>query len=147
MSDIVLGVDPGYLTGVAVVQGDSVTWAGTYRADDDALWARLHEFAAHVRRAVVQTPIFDGGRKTPRWHKSPISLAKNAALSGEIIGFLRGLGLRVEACPPKHGTGMKMSAKTFEAAYGVKCSEHARDAAMLAFSATPERVEIARRAK
>ena len=143
----VLGIDPGSSTGLAVVslESGSVHYAKTVSAKniDDVLneITRLVEFWAEivVLGVVVQTPIFQTG-KTPRWNPSPVSLAKNAATSHEIIGFLKGLSLRypldIQIRQPTRGSGMKMDAEMFAKVYGYtgRTSEHARDAANLAMS-------------
>lgn len=134
----VLGVDPGYQTGLAVVdvRRELVLRLMTVGPKERfALTDILEEMVKgyEAQAAVVQVPMFPVG-KTPRWHRSPISLAKNAQLAGRIAGFLEGLGLDVRQDPPSPRRGMKMPRALFVRAFGVDGSEHARDAAVLAMS-------------
>jgi len=135
---IVLGVDPGYQTGLAIVdvREERVLRLMTVGPDErvalnDILTEMVTGYGAQV--AVVQVPMFPSG-KTPRWNRSPVSLAKNAQLAGRIAGFLEGLGLDVRREPPKPRRGMKMPRALFVRAFGCDGSEHARDAAILALS-------------
>jgi len=143
----ILGVDPGYRTGLAYVSVPDLPTldiAMTCASADaigvmDAILTEKHPGSTNLICA-VQTPIMAG--KTARWNRgdrSGIGLAKNAALAGEIIGWLRGRGYDVLAIPPTRGMGAK-SALAFNAAFGNRIpsgriSEHARDAAMLALHA------------
>lgn len=147
---LVLGVDPGCETGMALVRIDGsrprVLWQMTARSreelheavydtqdeeDEQGYPCQEEEYACH--RAVIQTPIFAG--KTPRWNRSPISLAKHALTVGYLEGFFKGLGFDVQMVPPKRGAGMKMSPEMFKMIFdfeGRMPSQHARDAANLA---------------
>jgi len=134
----VMGVDPGYQTGLAVVdvRQERVLKMLTVGKDERfALNDILEEMVTSygTQAAVVQVPMFPTG-KTPRWHPSPISLAKNAQFAGGIAGFLEGLGLEVRREPPRPRSGMKMPRALFVRAFGCDGSEHARDAVMLALS-------------
>lgn len=138
---IVVGVDPGFKTGIAVVDtaGPRLDYQHTLTAWDD-IADTLHSldaryFPSGPQWVVIQTPIFEG--KTPRWNKSPISLVKNGFLAGRIAGYCQGLGWKIMLMPPKRKSGMKMSAELFKEVfqYGDRTSQHVRDAANLALQA------------
>jgi hypothetical protein len=140
----IIGIDPGYRTGIAIVSvaGVFCSLIRAYTCSSRDVFGLLASEAScpDLQVCAVQTPIMPG--KTARWHRgdrSGVGLAKNAALAGEIIGFLRGRGYEVIAVPPGRGHGMKSQA-AFDMAFGNRIpsgriSEHARDAAMLALHA------------
>ena len=155
----VLGIDPGFgkkSTGLAIVDtrfSNRVIYTET--CDGLEAIARINklvrDWTHHVALyAVVQSPLFQDGKKTPRWNTSAIALVKNAAISHEIIGFLKGLGINVQVRQPTRGAGMKMSPEMFVKEFGGKVvklrtkftvmldgkivDEHARDAVALAMS-------------
>ncbi len=139
---IVLGIDPGVVTGMALIEttrrellastterGGIPKWQTAARYVDDL----IHE-GWRIDLAVVQTPIMEG--KTARWNKSPVSLAKNAALSGLLAGVCWGLGIEMSLLPPMRNIGAKMNPKLFAAMWHFNgtISEHARDAAQIALA-------------
>ena len=136
----VMGIDPGYRTGIAIVTLERSLISYQHTVNSDAAVAEVDrlvsEWTKHVPLyAVVQSPIFQTG-KTPCWNESPVSLMKNAALSHEIIGFLRGRGVDVQVRQPTRNMGMKMDGRMFARVYNFdgRISEDARDAVNLAMS-------------
>ena len=152
---LILGIDPGTSTGLALVdiREHKIIMQRTVNKAVvlEFIGTLLDDYPnGAIHGAVCQTPIFESG-KTPRWNPSPVSLAKNAAISHEIIGYLKGRGINVQVRHPQRGTGMKMDENMFARVYGgevkrdkngkpvvwldgKRVSEHARDAVNLAMS-------------
>jgi len=154
----VLGIDPGFgkkATGIAIVDISAGRICYTETCGGQDAISRVGSIAEYAEAgvatpAVVQSPLFQDGKKTPRWNTSAIALVKNAAISHEIIGFLKGLGISVQVRQPTRKSGMKMSPEMFVKAYGGEVvkrgrgltvmldgkivDEHARDAVNLAMS-------------
>jgi hypothetical protein len=138
----ILGVDPGCsATGWAILsEGGELLEAGTLSAGD--IPAAIAQIArtGKITHAIVQVPVLPS-EPAPRWNPgSGVALAKNAEVAGEIVGFLRGIGLPVEKILATRcrRIGMGASQRVFEADFGTghgRISEHARDAAFLAKAA------------
>lgn len=138
---IVIGVDPGSSSGIAVIETTrrqlleyDTLGGGLAKWEVTAEWIRERMDRWGVDLAVIQTPITQG--KTPRWNKSPVSLAKNAALSGLLAGVCWALCDEVVLLPPMRSIGAKMDAHMFAVAwrFNGRISEHARDAAQIALA-------------
>ncbi len=146
---IILGIDPGYQTGLALVdlidpQRPRILAQKTVQPKHPMdVFAAIDKFGlpqwTDEMGFAVQVP-FMPGNKVPRFHPgdtSGISISKNAAMSYFIWGLLEGRRLPVTAVPPKPGMGMKMSEQLWRHLFQFtkRISEHARDAAMLALNA------------
>lgn len=162
---IVLGIDPGCgHTGWAVVRltfglgteikdgrsiyhagaaiGHGILQAGTWRVDHKDFrdwWAE--NFGLAIDLVCVQTPLSDT-EATPMWRNrgqgriSPMSIARNAGLSGWYCGWFDAIGKPVMRCPSQNCRtwGMKAPERVWRAAWGYagRISADARDAAQIA---------------
>jgi hypothetical protein len=162
---IVLGIDPGSdHTGWAVVrivfgsateirEGKRIydsgviverklLQAGTWKFGRQSCreWCAEHA-GMTIDLACIQTPLSDN-EATPMWHNrgqgriSPVSIAKNAALSDWYCAWIERDGKRVYRCPAKRCQtwGMKAPEAVWRAAWGWtgRISADARDAAQIA---------------
>ena len=164
-SMIVLGIDPGCgHTGWALVRltfglateikdgkrlyhagatmGQGILESGTWREDytDCRKWCATTK--NHTLDLVcVQTPLSETAA-TPMWRNkgqgriSPVSIARNAALSAWYTGWFEGIGKPVMRCPSQNCRtwGMKAPERVWRAAWGYagRISADARDAAQIA---------------
>lgn len=162
---IVLGIDPGcghtgwalvrltfglateikdgrrlYRAGATMVQ--RILESGTWRED----YTDCREWCAIMKKSpldlvCIQTPLSETAA-TPMWRNrgqgriSPVSIARNAALSAWYAGWFEGIGKRVYRCPSQNCRtwGMKAPERIWRAAWGYtgRTSADARDAAQIA---------------
>ncbi len=143
---MILGIDPGYLTGVCHIAKQNGQWRirghHTWRSDRiltelDTCTLALSSCPDSLTVA-IQTPFFAG--KTPRFFKgdkSGVSFAKQAALAERIAGWCEGKGFHVVRVPPLRKSGMKANPVVWRSQFTWPewkrlPSQHARDAAMIA---------------
>jgi len=122
--------------------------AGTWRVDysDCQAWCAEHD-GMGLDLVCVQTPIADDAAM-PMWNNrgqgriSPVSIARNAALSGWYCGWFEGIGNPVHRCPSQNCRtwGMKAPEAVWRAAWGWtgRISADARDAAQIAVHGASE---------
>ena len=153
---IILAIDPGYNTGLAVVdtKAGKVLWHKTVTGGWKARTKIINEIHSvlmypeehdAIHLTLVQSPMAQD--KIPSYNysgkQSPISLAKNIGLSCYIFGFVDGIDCitqshGIKLIPPQRGKGMKMDASLFYKIHPEvkRCSEHVRDAVNMALGYT-----------
>ena len=154
---IILPIDPGYDTGLAVVdtKAEKVLWhktvTGGWKKRNiivETVWIasmemRLRRPSAYITVFLIQNPM--AHKKIPSFNysgkQSPISLAKNIGLSSYIYGRIdeaSGTRCKVRIIPPQRGKGMKMDKALFNRLHpeAAGCSEHVRDAVNMALGYT-----------
>ena len=147
---LILAVDPGYTTGWALVEfappaSPRLVTIGTCRGEDaePVLTLVLAGAEPRPRFAVVQVPCLPIERAAFCRPEGKMSLAKNALLSGQLAGLLRGAGLSVHMMLPRRGCRRPTVREWREFwHYTKRVSIHARDAAEFAF-AEKKRLDIA----
>lgn len=158
---MILGIDPGCrTTGWAVVYETSppdLADCGTIRTKSEAeMRDEIVAFFANLaipsaapilsRVVAVQVPCWNEGLAPRYYAGNGMSVARNAALAGWIVGTAEGKGARVEIVTSLQcrGKGLKMPEKIWRAAwnYDGRTSSHARDAAQIALIAL-NRIKLA----
>ena len=139
-SFVAFGVDPGAgNTGWAAILWPvrRIVALGTLHGGTDATCEALLAIAReHSPRLIaVQVPAVEGQR-APVWNRSAMALVRNGILAGTIYGRLAWTfpATPCVAVPPRPYAGLKQDARTWAIAwdYTGRCSEHARDAAVIA---------------
>ena len=132
---IILGIDPGVNTGIAVFKAGSLWKLETIEP---------HQIADYLTKAIPSRVIFEDSRLTSFMFnqvKSRPAALKMARNVGEIDAWCRvitsvceGLGIPAHGISPA-GKGAKVKAPEFARITGwlAKSNEHERDAAMVAF--------------
>jgi len=142
--DIAIGIDPGYRTGLAIVNRTTrrlMVWE-TLKEPDDIFDHDIEEAVKEsgAQTVYIQVPVKLGGKLAwfpGKGKASPAALVKNAMLAGWFAGFFEAQGYKVIPVPPRRGTGLKRSPALWRADWkweGRLPSEHVRDAAEIAMT-------------
>ena len=152
---IVLGIDPGARTGLALygtndanrpqlIDAVSIDWGETGQEVKDRLklWQKI---IPHLDLVAVEIPrqggaLFRHGRAIPSQMGKALKMARNVgacyAKAESLAGYCEGLGLKVvRKEPASGGTKRGVTAETWKAIFPEfqrQTSEHSRDAALLA---------------
>lgn len=146
---IVLGIDPGHSTGIALYGSDGlICRTATWGEDGAAVYDILRPLVMLARGAdgkndvlaVVEMPApayFPRKKVSQRTnYKIAMDVGQCAQKAAMLAGFLRGLGLEVvEQKPLRGGTKRRITVPLWKAMfpeYKGRTSNHARDAAVIA---------------
>ena len=145
---MILGLDPGCsTTGIALVEGGRLFKHKTMRGDKALLYIADLYTIYKYERAVVEMPkqgVFYAKHQTKKnavnSQAGVVKLAQNVGmnikLTDDLIDKLRSIGVRVKEVNPKRGSTkweVGFWTRIFKWESGRTPSEHARDAAVLAF--------------
>lgn len=133
--NIILGVDPGQHTGVAVFQNGVLTYLRTITpADVDALLEELEPQRVVFEDSRLIRPTWGRGVSPAAMRKISRNVGQIDAWCAQLVELCMRRGVAAHGISPK-GKGAKLNAKQFAQVTGwtARSNAHERDAAMVAW--------------